>query len=254
MNLQNRVFIVTGGASGLGRGVVDAALARGARVGIFDMNSAAGSALEQPGKALFQRVDVADEASVTQGIAAVMEAFGRIDVCVCCAGVGVAGKIYGRKGPLPFADFKRVIDVNLNGTFNVMRLAVAEMAKNEPDGQTGERGVIVTTSSGASREGQMGQAAYAASKAGVVGMLLPIARDLAQIGVRINDISPGPFDTGMMAGLSDTLRQSLIAQTEFPKRLGLPSEFGALALHMVENPYLNGESVRLDAATRMLPR
>lgn len=254
MKVPDRVFVVTGGASGLGRGVVEAALEGGAKVGIFDMNEAAGKALQRPGKALFQRVDVADEASVMQGMAAVVEAYGRIDVCVCCAGVGVAGKVFGRKGPLPFADFKRVIDVNLNGTFNVLRLAVAEMAKNGPDPATGERGVIVTTSSGAAYDGQMGQAAYSASKAGVVGMLLPIARDLSQVGIRINDISPGPFDTGMMAGLSDELRQSLIEQTEFPRRLGMPSEFAALALHMVENVFLNGESVRLDAATRMRPR
>jgi NAD(P)-dependent dehydrogenase (short-subunit alcohol dehydrogenase family) len=254
VEIQDRVFIVTGGASGLGKGVVEAALARGAKIGVFDMNGAAGMTMKRLGSVVFQRVDVADEASVTQGIAEVVEAFGRIDVCVCCAGIGLAGKTYGRKGPLPLADFKRVIDVNLSGTFNVLRLAVAEMAKNEPDARTGERGAIVTTSSGAAYDGQVGQAAYSASKAGVIGMLLPIARDLAQVGVRINDISPGPFDTGMMQGLSEALRQSLIDQTEFPKRLGMPSEFAALALHMVENPFLNGESVRLDAATRMRPR
>jgi len=254
LDIKGKVFVVTGGASGLGRGVVDAVLERGGKVAVFDMNEASGRSLEKVGELIYQQVDVSDEASVARGIAATVDAFGRIDVCVNCAGTGSPGKTYGSKGPLALESFRRVIDVNLVGTFNVLRLAVAEMAKNEPDAKTRERGVIVNTSSGAAYDGQMGQAAYSASKAGVIGMTLPIARDLAQLGVRINNIAPGPFDTAMMSGLSEPLRQSLIAQTEFPKRLGFPSEFAGLVLHMVENTYLNGETVRLDAATRMLPR
>ncbi len=254
MDINHKIFIVTGGASGLGKGVVEAALDRGARVAVFDVNEAAGRALQQAGRVIFCRVDVASEADVQKAIAATVEAFGRIDVCVNCAGIGGPGKTYGSKGVLPLADFKRVIDINLLGTFNVLRLSVGEMARNEPDPVTGERGVIVNTSSGAAWDGQMGQAAYAASKAGVVGMTLPIARDLSRYGIRINNISPGPFSTPLSDTLPQAVLDGLIAQTEFPKRLGYPSEFAALALHLVENTFMNGESIRIDAATRMLPR
>lgn len=256
MKLKDKVFVVTGGASGLGRGVVEAAMEAGARVGIFDMNAADGKELadKSQGRAIFATVDVSSAESAEAGIAKVMSAFGRIDVCVNCAGIGFPGRTFGRKGALPLDAFRRVIEVNLIGTFNMIRLAAAEMAKNEPEDDSGERGVIVNTASGAAWDGQMGQASYSASKAGVVGMTLPIARDLSNIGIRIMAVAPGPFDTAMMSGLPDDLRAALIADTEFPKRLGLPSEFAALVLHIAQNQYLNGDTIRLDAGTRMRPR
>lgn len=254
MNPRDKVFIVTGGMSGLGRGVVDAALESGAYVAAFDLTGTETPDLEENSRFVYHCVDVADEEAVSTAMQRVFEQFGHIDVAVNCAGIGLGARTHGRDGPHDYGAFKRVIDVNLNGTFNVIRLAVSYMAKNDPDPETGERGVIVNTSSGAAYDGQMGQAAYAASKAGIVGMTLPIARDLSRMGVRINTIAPGPFDTPLMKILPEEVRQSLIERTEFPKRLGYPSEFADLVLHMVKNTYLNGETVRLDAATRMPPR
>ena len=257
MDISKCVAIVSGGASGLGAATVERLLADGARVGIFDLNLERGEALaaRHAGRALFARVDVADEASVAAGIAAVKSAFGALHICVNCAGIpGYLSRTVGKKGPFPLAEFSRVIQVNLIGTFNVGRLAAAEMLKNEPAGPSSERGIIVNTASLAAFEGQMGQAAYSASKAGVVGLTLPMTRDLSQFGVRVCAIAPGLFETPMGAGTPPEVKAKLIQTLEFPKRMGNPSEFAALVAHMVENAYLNGEVVRLDAGTRAPPR
>ena len=200
MDIKDKVAVVTGGASGLGEATVENLLAAGAKVAIFDLNEEKGQALvsRQDGGVLFFKVNVADEAEVMAAVAATTEAFGTIHICVNCAGVPTIGRIVGRNGPHPYDDFKRVIDVNLNGTFNVCRLTAAEMLKNDPIGPDGERGVIVNTSSMAGIEGQMGQSAYAASKAGIIGLILPMTRDLAQFGVRVAAIAPGLFETPLV--------------------------------------------------------
>lgn len=251
MQIQDKVVIVTGGASGLGAACVRAFHAKGARVAVFDLSDSRGRDLaSQLGeRAIYAHVDVADEVSVGEGIAAVCGSFGRIDVCINCAGIPDPGKTFGRAGPLPLRSFSRVIDVNLNGTFNVLRLAVAEMAKNDPDSD-GERGVVINTASASATGGQMGQAAYAASKAGVVGMTLPIARDLSSLGIRVNALSPGLFETGMSAGLPDNVKEQLIRQLEFPKRMGKAAEYAALVTHVVENVYINAAVLSIDAGTR----
>lgn len=251
MQIHDKVVVVTGGASGLGAACVRAFHAKGAHVAVFDLSEVAGRELaSQLGeRAIYARVDVADEESVVKGIAATRDAFGRIDVCVNCAGIPDPGKTFGRSGPLPLRSFARVIDVNLNGTFNVLRLAVAEMVRNEPD-SNGERGVVINTASGAATDGQMGQAAYAASKAGVVGMTLPIARDLSSLGIRVNTLSPGLFETGMSAGLPENVKKRLVDQLEFPKRMGEAAEYAGLVMHVVENAYINAAVLRIDAAAR----
>jgi len=256
MDIKDSVAIVTGGASGLGEATTLRLIAGGGKVAIFDVDEARGQALaaEYPGQAIFAKVDVADEASAMAGVAATVQAFGGVQVCVNCAGVGAAARIVGRNGPMPLKDFERIIRINLTGTFNISRLAAAEMLKGEPRGADGERGVIVNTSSLAGFEGQMGQVAYAASKAGVIGMMLPMVRDLAQFGVRVCTIAPGLFATPLMNGAPEELKAKLVASLEFPKRMGMPSEFAALAGHIIENPYLNGEVIRLDAGTRAPPR
>jgi NAD(P)-dependent dehydrogenase (short-subunit alcohol dehydrogenase family) len=257
MQIADTVTIVTGGASGLGEATVLRVLAGGARVGIFDVNEARGQALaaRHAGRAVFARVDVADEASVVAGIAAVKAAFGTVHVLVNCAGIpGYIGRTVSKKGPFPLAEFAKVIQVNLIGTFNVARLAAAEMLKNEPTGASGERGLIVNTASLAAFEGQMGQAAYSASKAGVLGLTLPMTRDLSQFGVRVCAIAPGLFETPMGAGTPPEVKARLIETLEFPKRLGHPAEFASLVAHLIENAYLNGEVIRLDAGTRAPPR
>ncbi|MBI5439870.1 MAG: SDR family NAD(P)-dependent oxidoreductase [Deltaproteobacteria bacterium] len=256
MEIQDKVAIVTGGASGLGKVTAERLLRGGAKVAVFDLNDALGRELVEahPGRALYQAVNVADEASATAGVAATVEAFGAVHVCVNCAGIGGAGRTVGRSGPMPLADFKRLVDVNLVGTFNVLRLAAAEMVKNAPTGPHGERGVIVNTASIAAYEGQMGQAAYAASKAGVVGLTLPVARDLAAFGIRVCAIAPGLFETPMIAQIPPPIKEQLVAQLEFPKRPGDPAEYAGLVLHLIENAYLNAEVIRLDAGTRPPPR
>jgi NAD(P)-dependent dehydrogenase (short-subunit alcohol dehydrogenase family) len=256
MKIAGKVAIVTGGASGLGEGTVRRLAADGARVAIFDRDEAKGHALAQafPGQATFFKVDVGDEASVTGAIENTKAAFSAIHILVNCAGVGIAGRTFGKKGPLALTDFKRVIDINLVGTFNVIRLASLEMSKNEPDAETGERGVIVNTSSIAAFEGQMGQVAYAASKAGVLGMTLPLVRDLSSHAIRVNAIAPGLFETPMAAGIPADIKKEITAGFEFPKRIGQPAEYASLVAFMIENSYLNGEVVRLDAGTRPPPR
>jgi NAD(P)-dependent dehydrogenase (short-subunit alcohol dehydrogenase family) len=255
MDINGSVAVVTGGASGLGEAVVERLIAGGGRAAIFDMNDAKGQALaaRHAGKAIFAKVDVGDEASAKAGVAAALEAFGRIDICVNCAGIGGAARTVGRNGPMPLEQFERIIRVNLIGTFNTTRLAAAEILKNQPNGD-GERGVIIHTSSLAGFDGQMGQVAYSASKAGVIGMVLPMTRDFSQFGVRVCAIAPGMFDTPLMGGAPEEMKQALVQTVEFPKRMGQPREFAALVAHIVENAYINGEVIRLDGGTRAAPR
>ena len=256
MQVQGKVAIVTGGASGLGRATVEALVNAGARVAIFDLSDELGNALaaELGDAAIYCHVNVSDEQNVKDGIAAAMNAFGAIHICINCAGIGSASKTVSNGEPHPLEQFQRIINVNLIGTFNVLRLAAVEMTRNAPEGVSGERGVIVNTASIAAWDGQMGQAAYGASKAGVVGLSLPVARDLARDGIRCNCIAPGLFETPMMRGLPDKVREGIQMQIEYPKRFGLAEEYAKLALAMIDNPYLNGESVRLDAASRLPPR
>lgn len=257
MQIENKVAVVTGGASGLGQAAVEMFIARGGKAAIFDMNEEKGRALaaRHPGKAIFARVNVADEASAQAGIAATLGAFGGVHVCVNCAGIpGALGRTVSKKGPYPLAEFVKVMNINLVGTFNVARLAAAEMIKNEPSGPSGERGVIINTSSLAGIEGQMGQIAYAASKAGVIGLTLPMLRDLAQFNVRVLAVAPGLFETPMGEGAPPEVKAKLIETLEFPKRMGEPSEFASLVGFLVENSYMNGDLIRIDAGTRPPPR
>ena len=251
MNLDGKVALVTGGASGLGRATAETLVAAGARVVIADLASSPGEATASEIGATFAPVDVTDEVSV-QAAVDVALGLGGLHVVVNCAGVGTPGRVLGKNGPLPLDNFAFVVTVNLIGTFNVIRLATAAMVKAEP--VDGERGVIVNTASVAAFDGQIGQAAYAASKGGVVGMTLPVARDLADKFIRVCTIAPGLFDTPMLAGLPDEARESLGRQVPHPARLGSPSEYAALARHICENPMLNGETIRLDGAIRMAPR
>jgi NAD(P)-dependent dehydrogenase (short-subunit alcohol dehydrogenase family) len=256
MQVKGKVAIVTGGASGLGRATVEALVEAGAKVAIFDLADEQGAALARSlgGAAIYRHVNVTDEAEVKAAIAATMEAFGAVHICINCAGVGSASKTVSKGEPHPLEQFQRIVGVNLIGTFNVLRLAAVEMVRNAPEGDSGERGVIINTASIAAWDGQMGQAAYGASKAGVVGLSLPVARDLSRDGVRCNCIAPGLFETPMMRGLPDKVREGIQAQIEYPKRFGLATEYAKLALAIVDNPYLNGEAIRLDAASRLPPR
>jgi len=251
--------IVTGGASGLGRATVRALRAQGAKVAIFDMNEEAGRAEAEASGALFCKVNVTDEASVLDGFAQARAANGQERVLVCCAGTGVGAKTASRAKdtgeikPHSLAAFEKVIQINLVGTFRCVAHSAAGMLSLDPLSD-GDRGAIVCTASIAAEDGQIGQAAYAASKGGVVGMTLPIARDLSSEGVRINTIMPGLFNTPLLAGLPDNVKASLSAGVPYPKRLGDPAEYAALALEMIRNGYFNGECVRLDGALRMAPR
>ncbi|OZM81547.1 3-hydroxyacyl-CoA dehydrogenase [Pseudonocardia sp. MH-G8] len=253
MDITDGVALVTGGASGLGFATTKALRAAGARVVILDLPSSAGAerAAELGDGVVFAPADVRSEADVTAALDAA-DALGPLRVAVNCAGTGNAIRTVGRKGVFPLADFTRIIEINLIGTFNVIRLAAERMVRHDPVGE--ERGVIVNTASVAAFDGQIGQAAYSASKGGVVGMTLPIARDLAGAQIRVVTIAPGLFDTPLLAGASDEVRASLGAQVPHPARLGNPAEFGALAAHIVANPMLNGEVIRLDGAIRMAPR
>jgi NAD(P)-dependent dehydrogenase (short-subunit alcohol dehydrogenase family) len=257
MNINGKVAIVTGGASGLGEATVERIVKAGGKAAIFDLDAVKGQALVDRlgSNAVFAKVDVADEASTQAGIALALSAFSGIDICVNCAGIpGRIGRVVSKNGPMALADFEKVVRINLIGTFNVTRLAAAEMLKNQPDPQTAERGVIINTASLAAMEGQMGQVSYAASKAGVIGMMLPLVRDLSQFGVRVLTVAPGLFETPMGAGAPPEIKEKLIATLEFPKRMGQPSEFANLIAHLVENSYLNGEVIRIDAGTRAPPR
>jgi 3-hydroxyacyl-CoA dehydrogenase / 3-hydroxy-2-methylbutyryl-CoA dehydrogenase len=256
MQIKDTVAIVTGGASGLGEATVEGLVARGGRVAIFDMNEKAGEALSKKlgDRVIFCKVDVTSESSATDGVKKTMDTFGALHICVNCAGIPAGSKTVGKDAPHSLDLFKKVIDINLNGTFNVLRLGAFEMAKNKPLNENGERGVIVNTSSGAAFDGQQGQAAYAASKAGVCGMTLPIARDLSRLGIRVVAIAPGLFLTPIFNGAPQTMIDALVAHMEFPKRPGKPSEYADLVAHIIENPYLNGEVIRFDAAARLPAR
>lgn len=256
MQIAGKVAIVTGGASGLGYAAAEELLDQGASVVLLDINESAGeAAAERLGERVdFVRTDVTSEDSVKVAIGHAVSRFGGLHVCVNCAGGGPAGKILGRDGPMPLEDYEFGIRLNLVGTFNVARLAAERMARNEPEEPDGERGVIVNTASVAAFEGQIGQAAYSSAKAGVCGMTLPVARDLAPLGIRMMTIAPGLMDTPMLAGLPDKVRGPLIEMIQYPKRLGLPTEFARLVRHIVENAYLNGSVIRLDGAIRMEPR
>jgi 3-hydroxyacyl-CoA dehydrogenase/3-hydroxy-2-methylbutyryl-CoA dehydrogenase len=256
MKLRGTVALVTGGASGLGEATVRMLVSNGARAAILDRPNSAGEQLAAElgaDSAIFAPADVTSEAQVTEAIGRTVAAFGALQVAVNCAGVGAAMKTAGKQGPMPLDIFEMVVRINLIGTFNVIRLAATQMLKNSPN-EEGERGVLINTASVAAFDGQIGQAAYSASKGGVVGMTLPIARDLARDGIRCLTIAPGTFDTPMLAMLAEPQRQALAAQIPFPSRLGRPSEFAALACHIVENPMLNGETIRLDGALRMPPK
>ncbi len=255
MQLDEHVFLVTGGASGLGAACARRFAAAGAHVVVADVNDVAGEQLasELGGGAQFVHADVTQEESVQQAVERAVQAFDALHGAINCAGIGLAERTIGRNGPHPLAGFARVVGVNLIGTFNVIRLAAAAIARGEPNA-AGERGVIVNTASVAAFDGQIGQAAYSASKGGIVGMTLPIARDLARDGIRVMTIAPGIFDTPLLGSLPEPARQSLGQQVPFPSRLGRPEEFAALAQHIVENEMLNGEVIRLDGAIRMAPR
>ncbi len=253
MDIRGHAAIVTGGASGLGAATAEMLAEAGAKVAIFDVNqkAAAKVAIDINGIAL--ACDVTNGVETEKAVAAAAADHGTARIVINCAGVGPAKRIVGRDGPMPLADFARVIEINLVGTFNVMRLAAAAMQSLEPL-QDGERGIIVCTASVAAYEGQIGQAAYAASKGGVVGLIMPAAREFAQFGIRVNGIAPGIFSTPMLHALPEAAQQSLAASVPFPKLLGQPPQYASLVRHMIENRYLNGEVVRLDGALRMAPR
>ena len=252
MQIQDRVFLVTGAASGLGAAVARMVAAEGGRVVIADLNRAAGEALAQElgSAARFIATDVTREADGKAAVALALEVFGHLHVLVNCAGIAPAEKVVGREGPHRLDSFAKVVSINLIGTFNMIRLAAEAMAREEP-GEDGERGVIVSTASVAAFEGQIGQAAYAASKGGVAAMTLPIARELARHGIRVVTIAPGLFETPMMAGFSPEVQEALGKSVPFPPRLGKPEEYAALVKHICENRMLNGETIRLDGALRM---
>ena len=254
MDIKNTVALVTGGASGLGRSTVEALLAKGGKAVILDLPGSPGEALakELGDVVRFAPADVRDADAVQAAVDLASE-LGDLRVAVNCAGTGNAIKTVGKdNAPFPLEQFQRIVEINLIGTFNVIRLAAARIASLEKVGE--ERGVIINTASVAAFDGQIGQAAYSASKGGVVGMTLPIARDLCKIGIRVVTIAPGLFDTPLLASLPDEARASLGAQVPHPSRLGDPSEYGQLAAHVVENAMLNGETIRLDGAIRMAPR
>jgi len=256
VDLQDKVAVITGGASGLGRATAEMVINNGGKVAIIDLNEdLAGQTAKELGENAAPFVaNVSEDESAAQAVSAIMERFGAIHINVNCAGVGTPGRTLGREGPLPLNHFNFVIQVNLVGTFNTLRLCANEMQQNEPVNEDGERGVIINTASVAAFDGQIGQAAYSASKSGVVGMTLPIARDLSRSGIRLCTIAPGIFETPMLAGAPDRVRDPLIEMVQFPKRLGNAGEYAKLAGQIIENPYLNGETIRLDAGIRMAPK
>ncbi|MEW5863348.1 MAG: 3-hydroxyacyl-CoA dehydrogenase [Pseudomonadota bacterium] len=253
MQVKNSVFLVTGGASGLGAATARMAAEGGAKVVIADLQTEPGERLARELGGRFVRCDVTSEADAQAAVDSAVREFGGLHVLVNCAGIGTAERTIGKDKPHDLAHFVRVITINLIGTFNMIRLAAFAMAKAVPNA-AGERGVIVNTASVAAFDGQIGQAAYSASKGGVVGMTLPIARDLARNGIRVCTIAPGIFATPMLMAMPKEVQESLARQVPFPSRLGRPSEYAQLALHIVENEMLNGETIRLDGAIRMAPK
>jgi NAD(P)-dependent dehydrogenase (short-subunit alcohol dehydrogenase family) len=255
MQISGKTFVVTGGASGLGRAAAEAILGAGGNVVLLDVNAETGEAAEGAlgAKARFAQADVTSEEQVNGAIERAVLAFGGLHGAVNAAGIGPAAKVLGKNGPHALDLFEKTIKVNLIGTFNVIRLAAARIAQNQPL-ESGERGVIINTASIAAFDGQIGQPAYAASKGGIVGMTLPIAREFAALGIRVVTIAPGIFDTPLLAALPEAARASLGQQVPFPSRLGRPAEYGALTRHIIENEMLNGEVIRLDGALRMAPK
>jgi NAD(P)-dependent dehydrogenase (short-subunit alcohol dehydrogenase family) len=253
MQIESSAAIVVGGASGLGEATVRALHEQGAAVTIADVNAEKGQALASELGTQFVGCDVREETQVEAAVQKAASSAGPLRIAVCCAGTGWAQKVAGSKGPHPLLPFETIVQINLIGTFNVLRYAASAMIANEP-AEDGERGVCVTTASIAAYDGQIGQIAYSASKGGVVGMTLPAARDLAQYGIRVNTIAPGLFDTPLLAALPEEARQKLGAGVPYPPRLGQPPEYAQLACHIVENRMLNGETIRLDGALRMPPR
>ena len=255
MEIKEHAFLISGGGSGLGAAAARALVAAGGKTVIADIDDENGMrvAAQLGDRARFIKTDVTSQESVQGAIAAVVDTFGALNGAINCAGIAIAEKTVGKRGPHDLASFAKVIQVNLIGTFNVIRLAAATMTQNDPT-PGGERGVIINTASVAAFEGQIGQAAYSASKGGVVSLTLPVARDLARDGIRVMAIAPGIFDTPMLAGLPENARLSLAQQVPFPARLGQPGEYAALVMHIIENEMLNGTVIRLDGAIRMAPR
>jgi len=250
MKLSNTAAVITGGASGLGEATARYFASQGATVTLLDRDAERGPKIAEEIGGHFVQTDVTDDTSVTAAIAFAVEKMGKITAAVNCAGIGTVGKTLGKEGPLPLSTFQTTIDVNLVGSFNVARLAAAEMAKNEPD-EDGERGVIINTASVAAFDGQKGQVSYSASKGGIVGMTLPMARDLARDNIRVMAIAPGIFLTPMLMGLPEAAQEQLAADVPNPARLGRPEEYGRMAGFIVEMGYLNGEVIRIDGALRM---
>jgi len=255
MNHKDVVALVTGGASGLGEASVLELFKEGAKVVIIDVDEDKGEKLAATigASAIFVKADITSETDVRQAVQKAIDTFKKINVAINCAGVANPGKLIGRKGPLPLESFNKVMQINLVGTLNVIRLAVEQMMSNTP-GEEGEKGVIINTASVAAFDGQIGQVAYSASKSGVVGMTLPVARECADYGIRVVTIAPGLFDTPMMAGLPPAVKEDLAKTVPFPKRLGKPGEYAKLVIHIIENTMLNGCCIRLDGALRMSPK
>jgi len=256
MDMQNAIAIVTGGASGLGEATTRRIISSGGKVAVFDLNEERGQALvDEYGKdhVLFLKTNVASADEVERNVAEAVSAFGKVNAVVNCAGIATPGKVVSKGGPMSLERFEQMIQVNLIGTFNVIRVAANAMMANEPNAE-GERGVIVNTASVAAFEGQIGQAAYSASKGGVVGMTLPIAREFAPYGIRVMTIAPGLVETPLFAGLPEPAQNALVDMTLFPKRLGRPEEYAKLVESIFTNPLLNGEVIRLDGAIRMQPK
>jgi 3-hydroxyacyl-CoA dehydrogenase / 3-hydroxy-2-methylbutyryl-CoA dehydrogenase len=253
MNLADKSAIITGGASGLGAATAAALHQAGVKVALWDLNADKGEALAAELGGIFCSVDVTDEATIAAALEKTVGAHGAPSILINCAGIAIGEKTIGKNGPHRLESFKKVLDINLTGTFNCTRLVAVEMEKGEP-GEDGERGVIINTASVAAFEGQIGQAAYAASKAGIAGMTLPVARDLMNIGIRVNTIAPGIFWTPMMAGMDQKVQDALAAMVPFPKRLGRPEEYASLALEICRNTMINGAVFRIDGAIRMQPR
>lgn len=251
MKFKDSLAIISGGASGMGEATARLLINSGATVAILDTNEKALSKLSDEIGTYPIVCDVTNAEDVESSVDRVYKKYGSPQICVTCAGIAPAARIVGKEGPMPLDDFTRVIQVNLIGTFNVMRIVAAAMMKKEPSDKHGERGVIISTASIAAYEGQIGQAAYSASKGGVVALTLPAAREFAKFGIRVNCIAPGLMDTPMMAGMPEEVRQDLANTVPFPKRLGRPDEYAKLAAHIVENELINGEVIRLDGALRM---
>ena len=256
MDIKGKVAVVSGGASGMGLEIVKRLVSLGAKAAIFDMNAAAGeAAVAELGDAvMFADVNVTSEESVQAGVNATMATFGAIHICVNCAGIATGSKTLGKDGPFPLDLWQKTLAVNLTGTFNVLRLCAEQMAKNTPDNEDGVRGAIVNTASVAAFEGQVGQAAYSASKGGIVGMTLPIARDLSTVGIRVNTIAPGLINTPMFESLPAPVYQALSSTPLFPKRLGRAPEIAHMVTSTIENDHINGECIRMDAGLRMQPK